>query len=170
MKLFLISKILSESESEVAQLCPTLRARVGPQDSRWEALTGAAQRELVPEEPSRVPLLGAAKSRAVLSTGYTQSIADNTKPAALRILTNGTGQWGDSVCNKEPAQCRRASWRRQRLSHRSTCKAVPTPRPAWHSWRSVNRVPQKGLEMLCQHPPVVSPESWDRSSPWKETP
>ena len=58
-----------------------------------------------------MPLLGAAKSRAVLSTGYTPSIADNTKPAALRILTNGTGQWGDSVCNKEPAQCRRASWR-----------------------------------------------------------
>lgn len=55
-------------------------------------------------------------------------------------------------------------------SHRSTCKAVPTPRPAWHSWCSVNRVPRKGLETLCQHPPVVSPEGWDRSSPWKEMP
>lgn len=55
-------------------------------------------------------------------------------------------------------------------SHRSTCKAVPTPRAAWHSWCSVNRVPRKGLETLCQHPPVVSPEGWDRSSPWKEMP
>lgn len=70
----------------------------------------------MPEEPSQVPLLGAAKSRAVLSTGCTWGIADNTKPAALRILTNGTGQGGDSVCNKEPARCRRASWRRQRLT------------------------------------------------------
>lgn len=55
---------------------------------------------------------------------------------------------------------------------RSACKAVPTPSPAWHSWHSINRAPQRGLETSSAHPasgqhkpPLVSPESWDQIIP-----
>lgn len=87
-------------------------------------------------------------------------------------------QEGDSVCNRELAQSRQASWRRQHLKAlQEHMQGSPIPQPCLaHSWHSINRVPRRALERSSARPasrqletPPVRPGHWNAIIPSERT-